>query len=103
MSDGNRENVAASLPQQAGAIAEAGAMPAGPSEGGSAGASTVFTAVGITVLVMALCCCAVAYCCCKELCGGLFGGGAEGAGDYDLANLGEAGLAGAAAEHMILR
>jgi len=97
MSDGNGEAFPASLPQQAGAMTGAGAMPAAPGEGGSSGTSTVMNAVGITVLVMSLCFCAVAYCCCKELCGCIFGGGGDGAGagadagDYDMGNMAEAG------------
>jgi hypothetical protein len=95
MSDGSGEAFETSLPQQAGAMAGAGAMPAAPGGGGSDGTSTVFTAVGITVLVMALCCCAVAYCCCKELFSCFFGDSGDGkipdAGDYDMGNMAEAG------------
>jgi len=95
MSDGNGEAFETSLPQQAGVMAGAGAMPVAPGEGGSDGTSTVFTAVGITVLVMALCCCAVAYCCCKELFSCFFGDSGDGkipdAGDYDMGNMAEAG------------
>jgi len=55
------------------------------------GASTVFTAVAITVMVIGLCCLAVTCCCCKELYSCLFGGGKESSGDYDMNGMGEAG------------
>jgi len=89
------------MPAAPGAMASAGAMPAAPGEGGSGGVSTVLTAVGVTVLVMSLCSCAMVYCCCKE-CWTLSGASeVANSGDYDMANLGEAAAAGAAAEHFI--
>merc|ERR1712224_318757 len=65
--------------------------------GGSSGVGTVMGAVICTAVVMLVCMCGVAYCCCKELCGEAEKLGESG--DYDLANLGEAALAGGAAEH----
>jgi len=101
VSDGSSEAYGMPLSQQAGAIAGPGAMPAAPSEGGSGSASTVMTAVGVTILLMALCFCCIGYCCCKEVCGCLWDGVGEAGGDYDLANLGEAAAAGAAVDHVM--
>merc|ERR1712217_918755 len=66
----------------------------GQRAGGNSSVHTVLVSVVGAVIVMTALCCCIAFCCCKEMCGCLFGDTLS-SGDYDLANLAEAGAAGA--------
>merc|ERR1711920_838199 len=69
----------------------AGANGEQPAGSNSSVHTVLVSVVGAVIVMMALCGCIV-FCCCKELCGCLFGDTLS-SGDYDLAELAEAGAA----------